>query len=113
MKYRIFYALMIVMLVMIVGFISGPAISGEPADQNLKLASSNTTFEGILVVKEGHGDIFVKSDDGHQRRLKVNSGTSITRNGKPAYYEDLQVRDRVSVSYDSKRVVVELHSKGS
>ena len=113
MKYRLFYPLAIAILMMIAVFISSPAVGGESAALSLRLASSNVTFEGVLVVKEDHGDIFIKSDDGHQRRLKVSSGTSITRNGKPAAFRDLKVRDRLSVSYDSKRVVFELHASGS
>jgi hypothetical protein len=113
MKYRVVYPLAIAIFGMIAVFISSPAVGGESAALSLRLASSNATFEGILVVKEDHGDIFIKSDDGHQRRLKVSSGTSITRNGKPAAFRDLKVRDRVSVNYDSKGVVVKLHAIGS
>lgn len=113
MKSRIFYAWTIALFIIVSVLISGPAISGGTADKRPQLASSTTTFEGTLVIKEGHGDILVKSDDGHQRRLKVKQSSAITRNGKKAAFATLQVRDQVRVTYDSKRVVVELDASGS
>jgi hypothetical protein len=113
MNFRIFSASAIAVLIIIASLISGQAISGETTDTSLILASTTNTFEGILVVKEGHGDILVRSEDGHQRGLKVKQSTAITRNGKPAAFGDLQVRDQVHVSYDANRVVVELDASGS
>jgi hypothetical protein len=100
MNYRIFSASAIAVFIIIALLISGPVISGETAGKSPKLASSTTTFKGTLVIKEGHGDILVRSDDGHQRRLKVKRSTVITRNGKPAEFGDIKVRDQVRVSYN-------------
>jgi len=114
MKYRIFTASAIAAAIIIAVLISGPAISGDTVEKAPRLASTTTTFEGTLLVKEGDGHILVRSDDLHQRRLKVvEKSTVITRNGKPATFEDLQIRDQVRVSYDSKRDVVELDASGS
>lgn len=114
MKYLILSASVIAAVIIIAVLISGPAISGDTAEKAPRLASSTTTFEGTLLVKEGDSDILVRSDDLHQRRLKVVRKTSaITRNGKPASYEDLQILDKIRVRYDSNRVVVELDASGS
>jgi hypothetical protein len=113
MKYRILSVSAIAVLIIIAVLISGPVISGENANKNPQLSSSTTTFEGTLLVKEGDHEILIRSDDLHQRRLKVKQSSVITRNGKPAKYEDLQIRDQVRVSYDSNRVVVELDASGS
>ena len=113
MKYRILSESAISVLIIIAVLISGPVVSGETSDKGSSLAASTSTFEGTLLVKECDHDILVRSDDLHQRRLKVKQSSVITRNGKPASYEDLQILDKVRVSYNSKRVVVELDASGS
>jgi len=113
MNYKIFSASMIAVSLIMASLISRPAIGEGKIETSLLIASTTTTFEGTLLVKEGDREILVRSDDGHQRRLKVLRNSVITRNGKPAEFGDLQVRDQVSVSYDSKSVVVELEAIGS
>ena len=107
MSYRIFSAIVIAVL------ISGPARSGEITNAGFKLAASDSYFEGILAIKEGHGDILVRPESGNDKRFKVNESTVIIRNGKPATYDDLRARDQLRVRYSSKRVVIELHATGS
>jgi len=113
MNYRIFSASAIAVLIIVAVLLSGPVIGGENPNKGSQPDSSTTTFKGTLLVKEGDHDILVRSDDLHQRRLKVKQSSVITRNGKPAKYEELQIRDQVRVSYDSNRVVVELDASGS
>lgn len=113
MKYRIFSISAVAVLAIIAVLVSGPVNSGEKAKKDTQPASATTTFEGRLVIKEGHGDILVRSEDGHQRRLKVKQSSSITRNGKPAEFGDVKIRDQVRVSYDSNWIVVELDASGS
>ena len=113
MNKRIYSALVIAVLILVSFLIAEPVRSDEAADKSLILASSANLFEGILAIKEGHGDILVRPESGNDKRFKVTSDTIITRNGKPATYDDLRARDQLRVHYDSKRVVVELHATGS
>ena len=113
MSYRILSAIFIAVSIISVTFISGSATSAETADAGFKLAASDGHFEGILAIKEGHGDILVRPESGNDKRFKVNDNTVITRNGKPATYDDLRARDQLRVRYSSKRVVIELHATGS
>jgi len=113
MNYRIFSAMVIALSIISAVFISGPAISGEMANDGFKLAASDSYFEGILAIKEGHGDILVRPESGNDKKFRVKDNTVITRNGKPATYDDLRARDQLRVRYDSKRVVIELHATGS
>lgn len=77
------------------------------------MASSDRNFDGILAVKEGHGDIFVRSENSvNARRLKVSKDTVITRNGKPAEYDDLKVGDKVRLKHNSKHRILELNATG-
>ena len=113
MSYRIFSAIVIAVSIISAVLISGPARSGEIANAGFKLAASDSYFEGILAIKEGHGDILVRPESGNDKRFKVKESTVITRNGKPATYDDLRARDQLRVRYSSKRVVIELHATGS
>jgi hypothetical protein len=113
MTYRISTSAIIAVFITISVLIAGPVKSGEIADNNSKLASSTSLFEGTLIIKEGHGDILVRSENGNQRRLKVKQSTVITRNGKPATYKELHTRDQIRVKYNSKSVVIELQATGS
>jgi hypothetical protein len=113
MDYKIFFAIAIVVSVIGAVFISGPVRSETIADDHFKLAASENYFEGMLAIKEGHGDILVRPENGNDKRFKVTDDTIIIRDGKPASYDDLQARDQVSVRYDSKRMVIELRATGS
>jgi len=113
MSYRIFSAIVIAVSIISVTFISAPANSAETVNAGFKMAASDGHFEGILAIKEGHGDILVRPESGNDKRFKVKESTVITRNGKPATYDDLRARDQLRVRYSSKRVVIELHATGS
>jgi hypothetical protein len=113
MNYRIFSAIVIAVSIISAVFISGPARSGETANDGFKLAASDSYFEGILAIKEGHGEILVRPENGNDKNFKIKDNTIITRNGKPATFDDLRARDQLRVRYDSKRVVIELHANGS
>ena len=113
MSYKIISVMAIAILMISVTLTSGPAISGEMANEGFKLAASDSYFEGILAIKEGHGDILVRPESGNDKKFRIKDNTVITRNGKPATYDDLRARDQLRVRYDSKRVVIELHATGS
>ncbi len=113
MSYRIFSAMVIGVTMISVALISGLAISGEIANDGFKLAASDSYFEGILAIKEGHGDILVRPESGRDKRFKVKDNTIIIRNGKQATFDNLRARDHLRVHHDSKRVVIELHANGS
>ena len=113
MNNRIFFATVIVLSITIAVFISGTAESGGLAKDGFKLAASDSYFEGILAIKEGHGEILVRPENGNDKRFKIKDNTVITRNGKPATFDDLRARDQLRVRYNSKGVVVELHASGS
>ena len=113
MNYRIYSAIVIAVSIIIAVLISEPVRSGEIANGSFKLAVSDSYFEGILAIKEGHGDILVRPESGNDKRFKVRDNTIITRNGKPATYDDLRARDQLRVHYDSARVVIKLSATGS
>ena len=113
MSYRIFSAIVIAVSIISAVLISGAAIGAETVSAGVKLAASDNYFEGILAIKEGHGDILVRPESGNDRKFKVTDNTTITRNGQTATYDDLRARDQLRVQYDSKRVVIELHATGS
>ena len=95
MIYRIFFAIVTAVFIISAVLISGPVEAGETAGNGPKLASSTHNFEGMLAIKEGHGDILVRSENGKQKRLKVKKNTIITRNGKSATFDDLRARDQL------------------
>jgi hypothetical protein len=100
-------------LIIIAVMFSVPAKADEISDNASKLDSSTSSFEGILVIKEGHADFLIRSENGKQRRFKVNANTIITRNVKQVRYYDLRVQDKLRVYYDSKYVVIEIYATGS
>ena len=113
MNHRISSVIIMAVFILTTILIPGPAISDEVSDASLKLAKSDSIFEGILAVKEGHRDIFVRSENNmNKRKLKVNKSTIITRNGKPATYDDLKVGDQVRLKHNSKHIVLELDATG-
>ena len=113
MSIRIFSTIAIAVSIISAVLISGLARSGELANGGFKLAASDSYFEGILAIKEGHGDILVRPESGNDKRFKLKDNTIIIRNGKPAAYDDLRARDQLRVRYDSTRVVIELQATGS
>lgn len=113
MIYRIFSAIVIAVFIISTVLMSRPVRAGETAGNSPILATSTNIFEGMLAIKEGHGDILVRPENGNDKRFKVKNNTIITRNGKSATYDDLRARDQLRIRYDSKRVVIELHATGS
>jgi hypothetical protein len=76
--------------------------------------STKATVEGVLAIKEGHGHILVRPETGNDIALRMRESTRITRNGKPAAYEDLQGGDTIKAKYDStNREAIEIHASGS
>ena len=115
MSYKISFALLITVLIIFPVLTAGTVSSGEIKSNSSKTDSKIISFEGTLAVKESHdGDIFVRSDNNvNKRRLKVSKSATISRNGKPASYNDLKVGDKVRLQHNSQRVVIELQATGS
>jgi len=113
MIYRIVSILLIAGTVSATGIIAAPVKGGQTADTSRITASSNSTFEGLLAVKEADGVFLVRAEDGKKKRFTVNRNTMITRNGKPVDYSDLRSRDRVRVHYNSDFLVTEIQASGS
>ena len=96
--------------------LSGPALGDGVFDGRTVLAAADdtATYEGELAIKEGHGDILVRAENGDQMRLTVKDTTIINRNGKPAAYGDLQSGDRLKLKYSNQDgTVIELTASGS
>jgi len=93
------------------------AIHAELAAQKISQAQNGTydTVEGVLSIKEGHGDFLVRLSDGSAQRFMVRGNAAdITRNGKPVRYSELKVSDSIQVKYKaSNRTVIEIHATGS
>ena len=78
--------------------------------------SQYESIEGVLSIKEGHGEFLVRMPDGKSQRFSVNvgGGAEITRNGKTAGYNELKPSDSIQVQYESAtRKVVAIHAMGS
>jgi hypothetical protein len=72
------------------------------------------TVEGVLSIKESHGDFLVRTDAGKTQRFSVKGNMEITRNGEPAHYSDLKTNDSIAVKYDpSNREVIAIQASGS
>jgi len=69
----------------------------------------------VLSIKEGHGEFLVRLSDGSAQRFSVRGGAAeITRNGKPARYNELKPSDSIQVKYDAtNRKVIAVHASGS
>ena len=114
MIYRMFFSLLIAAVIITTGSISGLSKRSAFAGGNTPaVASSTQSFEGQLVLKEADGIFIVRSETGDKKRLKVDNNTTITRNGKPVGYGDLQSRDRIRVQYSSDFVATEIEASGS
>jgi hypothetical protein len=107
---------MIVTLTALVALIAGTAIAGASAGQTDQTKSRQETIEGVLSLKEGHGDFLVRQPDGKTQRFSIGlaQNADITRNGQPARYNELKVNDNIKVQYDgSTREVIAIHAQGS
>ena len=90
--------------------------AGQAAQKNSQ--AQNSTYEtvvGVLSIKEGHGDFLIRLSDGRAQRFSVRGNEAeIIRNGSPARYNELKVRDSIRVKYDAKnRKVVAIHAIGA
>jgi hypothetical protein len=93
----------------------GFSVAGTSAGKSNEQKSMNgEMIEGVLSLKEGHGEFLVRLPDGKAQRFAVNIGAAeITRNGKPVRYNELKVSDSVQVQYDgSTREVIAIHAQG-
>jgi len=109
-----------IIVVLITLFLStsyvGFSFAGTSAAKTNEQTSKNyEIIEGVLSLKEGHGEFLVRLPDGKAQRFAVNIGAvEITRNGKPVRYNELKVSDSVQVQYDgSTREVIAIHAQGS
>ena len=109
-----------IFVVMIALFLStsfvGFSVAGSSAGKsNEQKSMSAEMIEGVLSIKEGHGEFLVRLPDGKAQRFSVKMGAAeITRNGKPVRYNELKVSDSVQVQYDgSTREVIAIHAQGS
>ena len=105
----------VVLMVMAILF-AGTVFAGTSAGTTEQTKGQHETIEGVLSIKEGHGDFLVRQSDGKAQRFSVGLGqdAKITRNGKPARYNALKVNDSIRVQYDSSsRKVVAIHATGS
>jgi hypothetical protein len=96
--------------------LAGSAFAGGSAQKTSPPQSSNyETIEGVLSIKEGHGDFLVRLSDGSAQRFRVRGDAAeITRNGEPVRYSELKLSDRVQVKYEaSNRKVIAIHASGS
>ena len=109
----IFINLMAVVLTII---LAGSAFAGGSAEKATPPQSSNyETVEGVLAIKEGHGEFLVRLSDGSAQRFSIKAGAGaveITRNGEPARYSELKPSDNIEVKYDpSNRKVIAIHAR--
>ena len=114
MKNNFTYMIFITMALAIL--VAGTAFAGSSADKNGQITGQHETIEGMLSIKEGHGDFLVRQSDGKAQRFSVGlrQDAEITRNGKQARYNDLKVRDSIQVHYESStRKVIAIHATGS
>ena len=113
MNYRTLFTGMATILILTVVPIVGSVRSGEITVGSPKVTSSSSVFDGTLAVKEGHGDIFVRSENNRRAmRFKVDLDTVIIRNGQTAKYSELQAGDKVHVEYDSEHIALILQALG-
>jgi len=110
----IYYFLMAAVLsVTIVGSAYAGAATGKTNEQTSKNVE---TLEGVMSIKEGHGDFLIRLPDGKAQRFSIGleQNADITRNGQPARYNELKVNDSLKVQYDgSTRKVIAIHAQGS
>ena len=96
--------------------LAGSAFAGGSAEKATQTQSSNyETVEGVLSIKEGHGDFLVRLSDGSAQRFSVRGDAAeITRNGAPARYSELKPSDNIQVRYKaSNRKVIAIQASGS
>jgi len=111
MKKKCTYILVILVTLTLTAVTAASAFASGSADKT----NPYETVDGVLAVKEGHGEFLVRLSDGSAQRFMVRGNAAdITRNGKPARYSELKVSDSIQVKYKaSNRKVVEISATGS
>jgi len=111
MKKNCIYILVTLLTIALTTVPAASAFAGGSAGKTNKYE----TIEGVLSIKEGHGDFLVRLSDGSAQRFRVRGDAAeITRNGEPVRYSELKLSDRVQVKYDvSNRKVIAIHASGS
>ena len=116
MKKNRIYTFIKLMAVVLTIVLAGSAFAGGSAEKTSQPQSSNyESVEGVLSIKEGHGDFLIRLPDGKAQRFSVRGNAAeITRNGEPAQYRELKISDSIQVKYTiSNRQVVEIHARGA
>jgi len=106
---------MIVAITALFVLVAGSAFAGAAAGKSDQMKSGNETIEGVLSIKEGHGDFLVRQSNGKAQRFSIGleQNADITRNGQPARYNELKVNDSLKVQYDaSTRKVIAINANG-
>ena len=111
------YKFINLMAVVLTIVLTGSAFAGGSAENTSQPASNYETVEGVLSIKEGHGDFLVRLSNGRAQRFSMRAGAGeveITRNGKPVRYSELKRSDNIQVKYDAtNRKVIKIHASGS
>ena len=116
MKKNRIYKIINLMAVVLTIVLAGSAFAGGSAEKATQPQSSNyETVEGVLSIKEGHGDFLIRLSDGSAQRFRVRGNAAeITRNGSPARYNELKVSDSIQVKYQaSNRKVIAIQASGT
>ena len=111
MKKKCSYILVTLLTLALTTVTAASALAGGAAGKT----NQYETVEGVLSIKEGHGDFLVRLSDGSAQRFRVRGNAAeITRNGKPAPYSELKPSDSIQVKYDAaNREVISIHASGS
>lgn len=87
--------------------------SSSASKSNEQMSKNVEMLDGVMSIKEGHGEFLIRLPDGKAQRFSVKTGAEITRNGQPARYSELKVSDSITVQYDgSTREVIAIHANG-
>ena len=116
MKKNSIYTFINLMAVVLTIVLAGSAFAGGSAGNTSQSQTGNyETVEGVLSIKEGHGDFLIRLSDGSAQRFSVRGNAAeITRNGKAARYNELKVSDSIQVKYQaSNRKVIAIYAGGT
>jgi uncharacterized protein YuzE len=111
MKKNCIYILVTLLTVALTTVPAASAFAGGSAGKT----NQYETVEGVLAIKEGHGEFLVRMPDGKAQRFSMRAGAGaveITRNGQPVRYSELKVNDSIEVNYDPlNRKVIAIHAR--
>ena len=116
MKKYVTYTLGVVLAIAFAVVIAETAVAAGSVDPISPPQSGDyETIDGVLAIKEGHGEFLIRMPDGKAQRFSVRVGSDaveITRNGKPARFSDLRVSDSIQVKYGtSNRSVIAIYAR--